>query len=146
MQPFPHPYRVSARAVPEGDVELSGEGLGPIATAPPVEFGGPGDRWSPETLLLGAIADCFTLGFRAIASASKLDWSRLRCDVEGTLDRQEGKVRFTAFVVNAVLDVPAGARVEMAERILAKAETSCLITNSLSGATRLNARVDVAGG
>ena len=49
----------------DGDVALSGDGLPAIATAPPAEFGGPGDRWSPETLLAAAVADCFVLGFRS---------------------------------------------------------------------------------
>ena len=43
----------------------------------PVEFDGPGDRWSPETLLIAAIADCFILTFRAIACATRMDWQGL---------------------------------------------------------------------
>ena len=70
MQPFPHHYAVVAKAETQSDVALEGERLPPIASAPPTEFGGPGDRWSPETLLVAAVADCFILTFRAIAGAS----------------------------------------------------------------------------
>jgi organic hydroperoxide reductase OsmC/OhrA len=143
MQEFPHRYAVSTLADAEGDVALESERLPPLATAPPAEFGGPGDRWSPETLLVGALADCFVLTFRAIARASKLPWLSLRCEVEGTLDRVERVTRFTGFRVHAALRVPAGANEEQAKRLLARAEQTCLITNSLKGASHLEAEVEV---
>lgn len=143
MQDLPHHYRVAANAGPEGDVSLSSEKLETLASAAPAEFGGPGDRWSPETLLVAAIADCFILSFRAIARASKLSWLSLNCDVEGTLERRDGKTQFTEFKVNAALDVPPDTDAQKAQRLLEKAEASCLITNSLSGTTHLNAVVSV---
>ena len=72
MQDFPHHYSAFARAQEQGEIELGGDGLAPLQSAPPAEFGGPGDLWSPETLLVAAVADCFALTFRAIARASKL--------------------------------------------------------------------------
>ena len=90
MQEFPHHYRVNASAEADGNVTIKADDLPEIVTAPPAEFGGPGDQWSPETLLVGAIADCFVLTFRAIASASKLEWSALECSAEGVLERVNG--------------------------------------------------------
>jgi organic hydroperoxide reductase OsmC/OhrA len=87
MQALPHRYRVTGAAGIIGDVELTAERLMVLRSASPAEFDGPGDRWSPETLLVGAVADCFILTFRAIAKASKLSWVSLVCDVTGTLDR-----------------------------------------------------------
>ena len=141
MQSFPHHYRVAAAADSDGDVSLSSEGLASIPSAPPTEFGGSGDRWSPETLLVAAVAGCFILSFRAIARASKLPWSSLAAEVEGTLDRQDGATRFTEFVVRAKLRLPEEANKERAHRILEKAEETCLITNSLSGTTHLDAEI-----
>ncbi len=144
MQDLPHHYRVAATAGPEGDVDLASTGLDPIRSAAPAEYGGPGDRWSPETLLVAAVADCFVLSFRASARGSKLSWLSLNCDVEGTLARVEGTTKFTEFNISVTLGVPEGTDVERARRILEKAEASCLITNSLSGATHLSAEVSVA--
>ncbi len=141
MQSLPHHYKVGASAAPEGDVDLVGEGLETIPSAPPPEFGGPGGRWSPETLLVAAVADCFILSFRAISRASKLPWNSLECSVEGTLDRVDGATKFTHFLVNATLKVPPDTNESRARRILQKAEESCLITNSLSGSTHLEATV-----
>lgn len=143
MQDFPHHYRVAATAGPEGDVNIASDKVDAIASAAPPEFGGPGGRWSPETLLVAAVADCFILSFRAIARASKLSWVSLSCECEGTLERREGTTKFTEFVVNARLEVPQGTDEERANRLLEKAEASCLVTNSLSGTTHLNAVVAV---
>jgi organic hydroperoxide reductase OsmC/OhrA len=143
MQEFPHRYSVAAVANPEEEVSLESDGLPSLASAPPAEFGGPGDRWSPETLLVAALADCFVLTFRAIARASKLSWLSLRCDVEGTLDRVERVTRFTGFLVRASLRVPPGTNEEQARRLLARAEQSCLITNSLKGVSHLEAEIEV---
>ena len=87
MQALPHRYRVKGAGRITGDVELTAERLTVLQSAPPAEFDGPGDRWSPETLLVGAVADCFILTFRAIAAASRLSWTSLDCEVTGTLDR-----------------------------------------------------------
>jgi len=144
MQDFPHHYSVSALARSEGEVTLESARLAAIASAPPSEFGGPGDRWSPETLLVAAHADCFVLSFRAVARASKLSWVSLRCQVEGTLDRVERVTQFTAFVVRAALTLPAGSDVERARGLLEKAEKVCLIANSLKAKTTLEATVELA--
>ena len=144
MKAYPHHYRVAASASPNGEVVLSSTGVEQIHSAPPVEFDGPGDRWSPETLLVGAIADCFVLTFRAVARAGKLAWISLDCDVEGLLEREPGATRFTSFTVNARLRVPEGTDIGIAERALHKAESSCLISNSLNGRRELIASVEIA--
>ena len=143
MQEYPHHYSVAASAESEGDVKLTSSELDPILSAPPAEFDGPGDRWSPETLLVAAVADCFILSFRGIARASRLPWLSLECDVKGTLERIEGTTQFTKFELKATLHVPRDTNEEKAHRILEKAETSSLITNSLSGSKHLTAAVSV---
>jgi peroxiredoxin-like protein len=138
MHPYPHLYSVQAHAATEGDVALDSTGLPALATAPPAEFDGPGDRWSPETLLVGAVADCFVLSFRAVARASKFEWNRLDVNVEGKLDRVEGKTRFTEFHVHATLRVATGTDLARATTLLEKAEHVCLISNSLTAARHLH--------
>ncbi|MCH8134631.1 MAG: OsmC family protein [Proteobacteria bacterium] len=144
MQNLPHHYSVAATSTSAGNVELRSNGLTPIESAAPAEFGGPGDLWSPETLLAAAVADCFILSFRAIAQASKLDWTSLSCDVEGILDRVEKVTRFTEFNLRVVLEVPAGTDEQKAMRILDKAEHACLITNSMTSETNLDAVVRIS--
>ena len=138
---FPHHYQASADAKPEGLISLSGENVPGIQSAPPKEFGGPGDQWSPEDLLVAAVADCFVLSFRAIAAASKFEWIDLTANVSGTLDKVERAIQFTEIKVNAKLTVPAGADQSRAQRLLEKAEQTCFITNSLKADPHLEAEI-----
>jgi organic hydroperoxide reductase OsmC/OhrA len=141
MHPYPHIYTVQASSAPEGDVPVSSAGLPELTTAPPAEFDGPGDRWSPETLLCAAVADCFLLSFRGVARAQKMPWTSLKCEVQGTLDRVEGKTRFTQILVKAALVVPEGTDHEKALKAVERAEHVCLISNSLVAERRLEAAV-----
>jgi organic hydroperoxide reductase OsmC/OhrA len=141
MHPFPHVYTVSASAGVSGAVSLESPGLPALPSEPPTEFGGPGDKWSPETLLTAALVDCLVLSFRAVAAASRFEWVRLECKVAGKLDRVERVSQFTEFTVHATLTVPAGADAERARTLLAKAEQVCLISSSLKASKHLEVTI-----
>jgi peroxiredoxin-like protein len=144
MQAFPHHYTVIASDAAGGGIELRGERLPLLRSASPIEFDGPGDCWSPETLLVGAVADCFVLTFRAIARASKLPWISLECDATGTLDRVDRVTQFTQFDVRARLTLPQGEDADRARLTLEKAERNCLISSSLKGSVHLTASINLA--
>jgi organic hydroperoxide reductase OsmC/OhrA len=112
-----------------------------IATAPPAEFDGPGDLWSPETLLCASIADCFILTFRAMARASKFEWAGLSCRVEGVLEKADGVTQFTRYTTYATLEIPPSADATKARALLERAEHGCLVTASLRGDRALVAEV-----
>ena len=142
MHDLPHHYQVTAAAESGGSVALSSANLPALETAAPAEFGGPGDLWSPETLLSGAVANCFILSFRAIARASNLDWTSLTCTVDGILDRVERTLKFTEMHLQVSLSIPAGTDENRAHRLLEKAEQSCLITNSMTASVRLEINIE----
>ena len=144
MQNFPHYYTVTAVGTHVDEIELRSDRLPALRTATPPEFDGPGDRWSPETLLVAAIGDCLALTFRGIARKSGLAWTSFECDVTGTLDRIEQVTRFVAFEIHARIQLPPGTDPALAGRVLEKAERTCLITNSLNGAVRLYPHIEVA--
>lgn len=141
MHPYPHLYTVEASANPTGDVPVTSAGLPALMTAPPAEFDGPGDRWSPETLLIAAVADCFLLSFRGVARANKFAWNSLSCEVRGTLERPDGKTRFTKVHVRAELRAPAGTDEAKAVQLMERAEHVCLISNSLVAERTVEATV-----
>ena len=143
MQAFPHRYRVKGAGGVTGVVELTADRLPMLPSASPIEFDGPGDRWSPETLLVGAVADCFILTFRAVAKASRVSWISLDCEVTGTLDRVDHVTQFTRFDIAARLVVPAGENADQARRALEKSERTCLVSSSLKGSIALDATVEV---
>jgi organic hydroperoxide reductase OsmC/OhrA len=141
MHPFPHHYAITSRARPDGAVALTSEGVASLESAPPKEFGGPGNQWSPEGLLTAAVADCFVLNFKAIAAASKYPWVSLEARTEGTLNRADGKMYFTRFETHAKLTVPPGTDAERGKRLMEKAEQTCPIANSLVSERHLVAEV-----
>jgi organic hydroperoxide reductase OsmC/OhrA len=141
MHPFPHRYQVASSASPDGDVVLHSDGLPPLPTVTPPEFDGPGGQWSPETLMVAAVVDCYILTFRAIARASKMPWVSLDVDGEGTLERPERVTQFTRFDLRATIVIPAGVSDEQVQRLLTRAEETCLITRSLKATTRLEVTI-----
>ena len=146
MQSYPHTYHVRATATPAGPVPVSADGLMDLPTAPPVEFGGPGNLWSPESLLAAAVIDCFILTFRAISRAGHLEWLSLDCRLEAVLEPVEGVTQFSQFTTHARLTLPPGADPALARRLLEKAERGCLIANSLRAARALETTLVTAPG
>jgi organic hydroperoxide reductase OsmC/OhrA len=92
---------------------------------------------------MASVASCFILSFRAIARASNISWLSLECDTQGELDKLEGKMQFTKIVIKAKLVISPSQSSEMAERLLIKAEQSCLVSNSLKTESHLEFEVIV---
>lgn len=141
MQSLPHVYSSQAAATSDSIVHLSTYRAPDLACHAPAQFGGPDDQWSPESLLVAAVASCFVLTFRALARASKLQWQNLECTSEGTLERVSGVLKFTRISTRARLIVPETADREGCQRILEKAERACLISNSLLAARELSTEI-----
>ncbi len=142
MDALPHRYTTIAKGASEtSTVTVSAQGVPDISTDAPAEFGGPGNVWSPEGLLMAAVADCFILTFRAISAASKVAWHAIECQATGTLDRVERQTLFTAIELQVSVTAAADVNEGMLERLLHKAEEACLITNSLSAPITLSTSI-----
>jgi organic hydroperoxide reductase OsmC/OhrA len=114
-------------------VPVASVGLPDIMSAPPPEFDGPGGVWSPETLLVASIANCFILTFRGVSRAAKFEWAQVDCQVDGVLERVEGVTQFTRFTTRATLRVKQGTDPVRGRELLERAEKVCLVANSLRG-------------
>jgi peroxiredoxin-like protein len=141
MKPLPHEYEVKLTGTPSGYATVSASGMPDLMSAPPADFGGPGDAWSPEHFLMAAVETCLLFSLRAIARASKLEFSSLEVTGVGTVDRQAGVTRFTEIVLRPKLVIPAETDKERALRILDKAERSCLVSASISTPIRMEAEI-----
>jgi uncharacterized OsmC-like protein len=141
MKPLPHRYDVHLSGGPSGYAELSTTGVPALRTAPPADYDGPGDAWSPEHLLLASVQACFLFTLRAIARVSKLEFTMLELDASGTVDRKDGVTRFTEIVLRPRLTVPAGTNHERMLQILEKSEKTCLVSASLTTSLRLEPEI-----
>ena len=120
MQPLPHHYDVRLTGGPTGYATLSVQGAPHLRSAPPVDFDGPGDAWSPEHLLLAAVETCFLFTLRSVAQASRIAFTSLELSCEGTVDRKDGATRFTEIVLRPRLTIPPGVDRNRAVRAMEK--------------------------
>jgi peroxiredoxin-like protein len=139
VQPYPHQYTVTGAALPgPGSISIRTTGAPVLVTSLPAEFDGPGDQWSPESLLVAAAADCYLFTFRGIATKSRLAWTQVSVVATGTLDRIDNASRFTHISLRVQLELPEQANIELARRVATRAEETCLVTRSLSATTSLS--------
>ncbi len=132
MARFPHDYVVTASAVDVGSVDTRADGKPALAVAPPKTFGGPGNIWSPEELLLAALADCFILTFRAVASSAGLAWQQISCRATGVLDRKGSAIVFTGFNLDCELSVSDPGSESDALSVLDRAKRGCFVSRAFA--------------
>ncbi|MBF6567860.1 MAG: OsmC family protein [Candidatus Binataceae bacterium] len=143
MKPLPHVYETRLIGGPSGYAQLSAAGVAEMSTAPPADFDGPGDAWSPELLLMAAVETCFLFTLRAVAAASKVEFKSLDLGGAGTVNREGGVTRFTEIVLRPSVVAPAGSDREKILRVLEKSERACLISASLATPVRLEPAITI---
>ena len=98
----------------------------------PLQFGGVEGRWTPEDLLLGAVASCYTTTFRALAERSKFEYADLEVEVQGTINRAESGYQFSEIIMRPNLTILSEEGRERALVLLRKAEALCLVSRALT--------------
>ena len=116
----------------------------PIRFSAPVEFGGEPGHWTPEHLLVAAVASCYAATFSAMARLSKFEVVELGVSVTGEMTKGDSGWRFTDITIRPRLIIADEANRERAERLLEKAERGCLVTRSLSARISLESLVHLA--
>jgi organic hydroperoxide reductase OsmC/OhrA len=141
VKPLPHTYHARVRGGPAAHAALSTPGAPDLRAAPPREFDGPGDAWSPEALLLASVEACFLFTLQTVAKAASLTFDSLDLHGEAILDRRDGGLGFTEIRLRPRLVLPPGADRARALRVLEKTKTSCLIGASLSTPIRMEPEI-----
>jgi organic hydroperoxide reductase OsmC/OhrA len=144
MKPFPHHYCARLIGGPAAGAELTAGGAPVLRVAPPPQFDGPGDAWSPEDLFLAAVESCFLFTLRAVARMSKLEFSSLTLEAAGIVDRADRVTRFTEITLRAVLTVPCGTDRAAALTALERTKSACLVSASIATPIRLEAEIQEA--
>ena len=129
-----------------GQTGIAKSDLAPNAihfTAPP-QFGGLESRWTPEDLLITALASCFTTTFHAIAGYSKFEYTDLEVEAEGTVSKTDTGYSFSEIVIRPSLTIPNEENRERAINLLQKAKALCLVSRALATAQKFEARVEIS--
>lgn len=137
---FPHRYEIFLDLDETAEAILSAGPRPALRGGPPPEFGGRGDWWSPEHLLVASAVLCFWSTFQSVAAKSKLLISSFHCRAEGTLDKTPEGVAFTGVALEARLEVRPGDE-ERAGRLLETAKRHCIVSNSLKHPVALKATI-----
>ncbi len=141
-------YPVSVRWEGERRGQASSpDGLPDLVVAAPPSFGGPAGVWSPEHLFVLSVATCCMTTFLAVAEASKLEVTAVECGGNGTLERGEDR-RFwiSTLVLRPRVTLVREEDRERGLRLIAKAESACLIHNSIRTQVTLESEVLVNPG
>ena len=140
-----HDYQVNLSWLNDRKGVLSSPELpNSIEVATPPQFPkGMENIWSPEHFFTAAVSSCFMTTFLAVADNLKLNFTSFACEAKGKLEQVEGKYLMTEVNLLAKLSIANEADRERAERILQKAETACLITNSVKAKVNLETEIEV---
>lgn len=111
-------------------------------TSPPA-FGGLDGRWTPEDLLLCAVASCYTTTFRALAEYSKFEYTDLQVEVDGGISKADTGYSFGEVLIRANLMIPQEEDRARAIKLLHKAKGLCLVSRALSVEQRFEPHVQV---
>ena len=93
-----------------------------IHFAAPLQFGGLEGRWTPEDLLLCAVAGCFTTPFRVLAENSKWEYTDLEVEAAGKVDKANSGYSFSHIILKPHLQIIGEGERARAFELLQKAE------------------------
>jgi organic hydroperoxide reductase OsmC/OhrA len=112
-------------------------------TAPP-KFGGVKDRWTPEDLLLCAIASCFTTTFHTIADYSKFEYTDLEVESEAAICKAESGYSYEYITLHPRLTISHEGAENVGYKLLEKAKQLCLVSRVIATPIRFQMNVEIA--
>lgn len=138
-------YQASAHWIAARHGVVEGEGLPEkIYFAPPPEFEGEADKWTPEHLLVAAVASGVASTFHALAEPAKLGVLELTVVCEAVLVKKDSGFRVTQVLVRPTVTIAREADRDAARRLLQKANQACFVVRSLSAEVVLQPVVTAA--
>jgi organic hydroperoxide reductase OsmC/OhrA len=96
------------------------------------ELGGLQGRWTPEQLLLCALAGAFTTTFHEVARGAKFDFTDLEVEIEGSVRRHRtAGGNFTEILIRPRLTVHSEEEYETGLTLLRRARAACMISRAV---------------
>lgn len=107
------------------------------------ELGGLAGRWTPEQLLLCALAGSFTTTFHEVARAARFEFIDLEVEIEGSVRRSRNTgSAFSEVLIRPRLTVVCEDDFEAGLALLRKAKESCMISRAIAIAQTLEPYVE----
>jgi len=97
------------------------------------ELGGLQGRWTPEQLLLCALAGCFTTTFHEVARMAHFEFTDLEVEIEGCVRRSRtAGCNFSEILIRPRLTVPLEEQREAGLALLRRAKAGCMISRAIT--------------
>jgi organic hydroperoxide reductase OsmC/OhrA len=97
------------------------------------ELGGLQGRWTPEQLLLCALAGCFTTTFHDVARSAKFEYTDLEVEIEGTVRRSRAAgCGLSEILIRPRLTVHSQDQSETGLNLLRRTKSLCLISRAIT--------------
>ena len=97
------------------------------------ELGGLPGRWTPEQLLLCALAGCFTTTFNDVARGAKFEYTDLEVEIEGSVRRTRAAgCIFNEILIRPRLKVHSEDQVEAGLALLRRTKSVCMISRAIT--------------
>ena len=107
-------------------------------------FRGDSSRHNPEELLVMSLSACHMLTYLAVAARAGVYVVTYSDEASGTMQLQNGKMRFTEVSLRPAVVIAAGSDLAEAKRLHEQAHEHCFIANSVNFPVSCDARVSVA--
>jgi peroxiredoxin-like protein len=110
----------------------------------PLEFGGMEGRWTPEELLLAAVAGCYTTTLRTLATKARVELTDLQVEASASVCRSRAGYRIDAIELRPRVKIASAPDRERALALIQKAEGMCLVSRSLGVPVTFTPQLDDA--
>jgi organic hydroperoxide reductase OsmC/OhrA len=128
-----HKYQIRAISTTQRSGFAIAGGIEPkISFSAPPEFKGQAGYWTPEHLLVAAVASCFVSTFSGMALNSNFEFVSLELETVGTLVQDKGGWRFGEVTLFPRVIGVKPEQKGLGFRLLVKAKENCLVGRSLA--------------
>ncbi|NQX27961.1 OsmC family protein [Microbacteriaceae bacterium VKM Ac-2854] len=111
---------------------VSAEGKHSIEGSADKPFRGDPDRWNPEQMLLGALAQCHMLSYLHVAVMNGVVVTGYADDAVGTMVQEGDGGHFESVTLRPRVTIADPAQVELAQTLHAAASELCFIASSVN--------------
>lgn len=102
----------------------------------PPEMDGPGIGTNPDEMLLGAAATCYIITLAAMIERANLPLNEMSLESEGIVDVTNGVFTYKKIIHRPTVSLKDSASekdYELLEKLVQKAEKSCMISRAIQG-------------
>lgn len=137
-------FHTTTRWISETRAEVQPTQGPAIAIDNPSAFGGGGEHWTPEDLLLGAVETCLLQTFLFFVRRRKLELTGWETRTEAELKKTPQGLRFEEITVHVAVQGSSAEHADRLHEAVVLAEQYCPVANALQVPLQLRIKAESA--